>query len=97
MNGFEISPLWASQGAAFDLPDYMAEEIMGKKEELTSRGFKVDMPVSLPVEQTSLSEDRGYGNGRGGYGGQRGGYGQRNGRSNNNYNQRLGLPQWSKT
>lgn len=68
------------EGAAFDLPDHLADELMEKKEELISRGFKVDLPTSLPIENIrggGFNDSRGgrYGRG-GGYGGrgQSGGY-----------------------
>ena len=78
-NLFLNQGLIALQGAAFDLPDFMAAEVLAKKEELTSRGFSIDQPASLPVEQTSFSEEQDYGGNRGGYRGGRGGYGGRGG------------------
>lgn len=56
------------QGAAFDLPDNLAEEMMSKKEELTSRNFNIDLPSTLPIETTVSSgyDDRGRNNFRGG-------------------------------
>lgn len=64
------------QGAAFDLPEELAEEIMEKKEELTSRGFSIDLPTSLPIESVQVGRfDDGGGRGR--YGGGRGGRGGR--------------------
>lgn len=46
---------------------------MEKKEELTSRGFKVDLPTSLPIETVR----GGFNDGRGGRFGGGGGYGGR--------------------
>ena len=62
------------QGAAFDLPDHLADELMEKKEELTSRGFSVDLPLSLPIE--NIRGD-GSNDGRGSRYGRGGGYGGR--------------------
>jgi len=44
------------QGAAFDVPQEIADQLMTNVEELTKRGFELDMPTSLPVE-----EERSYG------------------------------------
>jgi ATP-dependent RNA helicase DDX21 len=40
-----------TQGAAFDLPDELAAKMQANAEELTSRGFDLDMPKSLPLEE----------------------------------------------
>lgn len=66
------------QGAAFDLPDHLADELMEKKEELISRGFKVDLPTSLPIENI---RGGGFNDSRGGRYGRGGGYGGRGQRS----------------
>ena len=55
------------QGAAFDVPQEIADKMMANVEELTKRGFELDMPTSLPEEPF-----RGGGGG-GGRGGGRGG------------------------
>lgn len=47
------------QGAAFDVPQEIADQMMENVEELTKRGFTLDMPTSLPVE-----EERSYGGDR---------------------------------
>ena len=47
---------WCLQGAAFDVPQEIADQLMTNVEELTKRGFELDMPTSLPVE-----EERSYG------------------------------------
>ena len=38
-------------GAAFDLPAAVAAEIQTKEAELTQRGFTLDKPHGLPVEE----------------------------------------------
>ena len=44
------------QGAAFDVPQEIADQMMENVEELTKRGFTLDLPTSLPAE-----EERNYG------------------------------------
>ncbi|EIE18444.1 DEAD-domain-containing protein [Coccomyxa subellipsoidea C-169] len=78
------------EGAAFDVPQEIADKMMENVEELTKRGFELDMPISLPEEPF-----RGGGGGGGGRGGGRGGYGgARNqggyGRSSGGYSSRGG-------
>ena len=51
------------QGAAFDVPQEIADQMMQNVEELTQRGFELDMPTSLPPE-----EERNFRGGRGGRG-----------------------------
>ena len=50
------------QGAAFDMPDELAREMQAQAEELTSRGFDMDTPKSLPLEDERFGGgDRGSG------------------------------------
>lgn len=54
------------QGAAFDLEVDTANKLLEKAEELTSRGFTLDVPKSLPLEEErggwgNRGNDRGYG------------------------------------
>lgn len=37
------------QGAAFDVPHEIADQMFEKVEELKSRGFEMDRPKSLPL------------------------------------------------
>ena len=53
------SCLFCMQGAAFDVPQEIADQMMENVEELTKRGFTLDLPASLPVE-----EERNYGGDR---------------------------------
>lgn len=39
------------QGAAFDVPQEVADQILENKEQLTSRAFDLDLPTSLPEER----------------------------------------------
>lgn len=39
------------QGAAFDVPSAIADKIVAGQAELTSRGFDLDRPNSLPLEE----------------------------------------------
>jgi hypothetical protein len=48
------------QGAAFDVPQEVADKMMENAEELTKRAFDLDLPTSLPEER----ERDGYGGGR---------------------------------
>ena len=43
----------ALQGAAFDVPTDIAAKIQERSEELTTRGFTLDTPKSLPMEEDS--------------------------------------------
>jgi ATP-dependent RNA helicase DDX21 len=62
-------------GAAFDLPAAVASEIQTKEAELTKRGFTLDKPHGLPVEEDRFGggqrdySSRNGGRGGGGYGG----------------------------
>lgn len=89
------------EGAAFDLPQETAQELLAMSEELTKRKFTIDKPASLPMEPERRSSGGGYGGGGGGgfqrggggYGGRSGGgggggYGNRGG--NNRGNDRRG-------
>lgn len=78
------------EGAAFDLPDEFASQLIEKIDELEKRGFELDKPKTL---QLSDMRDDGYGGGRSGGGG-RGRYGGGGGRGGgggyrgNNYGNR---------
>jgi len=68
-------------GAAFDLPEDIAQQLLAASEELTTRGITLDQPSSLPAEQVvddgfqpRSGRDR-YGGGGGFRGGSRGGGG----------------------
>lgn len=63
-------------GAAFDLPEAVANEVLAQKEELATRHFVVDAPHSLPMDP---SDDGGYMPSRGGRRGGGGGGGFRRG------------------
>ncbi len=39
------------QGAAFDVPQEVADQIFSNEEELTKRAFEIDLPTSLPEER----------------------------------------------
>jgi hypothetical protein len=54
------------QGAAFDVPQEIADKMMANVEELTKRGFELDMPTSLPEEPFRGGGGGGRGGGRGG-------------------------------
>ena len=71
--GINRNSILGLQGAAFDLPEEVAEMMMLQKEELTKRDFTLDKPTSLPLETGNE-----YGGGGGGrrYGGGGGGYNQ---------------------
>lgn len=60
--------LYCMQGAAFDVPQEIADQMMDNVEELTKRGFELDMPTSLP-EEPVRGGGGGGGGGRGGRGG----------------------------
>ena len=49
------------QGAAFDVPQEIADQMMQNVEELTQRGFELDMPTSLPPEEERNFRGRGGG------------------------------------
>lgn len=68
------------QGAAFDVPQDIADLMMENVEELTKRGFELDMPTSLPAEEERNFRDN-AGGGRFGMrpGGSGGGGGSRSG------------------
>lgn len=55
-----------AQGAAFDLPQEIADRMMENVEELTKRGFQLDMPTSLPEEPVRGGGGGGGRSGRGG-------------------------------
>jgi ATP-dependent RNA helicase DDX21 len=62
------------QGGAFDVPKALAEEILAKEEELSSKGVILSVPTSLPEEKMSNDDRRGGYDRRGGSrGGSRGG------------------------
>ena len=70
-------------GAAFDLPEAVANEVLAQKEELAARHLEVDAPHSLPMDP---SDDGGYMPSRGGRrGGGGGGGGFRRGGSGGGY------------
>ncbi len=39
-----------AQGAAFDVTQEVADAMMANAQELTVRGFTIDLPTSLPAE-----------------------------------------------
>lgn len=55
-----------AQGAAFDVPQEIADRMMENVEELTKRGFQLDMPTSLPEEPVRGGGGGGGRSGRGG-------------------------------
>ena len=61
-----------AQGAAFDVPKALANEIIAKKDELTARGVELTVPTTLPPEEglydSSPRRGSGPGGGRGRYG-----------------------------
>ncbi len=69
-------------GAAFDLPEAVANEVLAQKEELATRHFVVDAPHSLPMDP---SDDGGYMPSRGGRRGGGGGGGFRRGGGGGGY------------
>lgn len=61
------------QGAAFDVPQEVADLMMENVEELTKRGFTLDLPPSLPAEEErNYGADRRFGMRPGGGGGRGG-------------------------
>mmetsp|Transcript_16919 Transcript_16919/g.50518 ORF Transcript_16919/g.50518 Transcript_16919/m.50518 type:complete len:841 (+) Transcript_16919:117-2639(+) len=65
-------------GAAFDLPEALANEVLSLREELASRSIMVDAPTSLPMDPANDMGGAGFpgfrGRGRGGGGGRGGGF-----------------------
>ena len=63
------------QGAAFDVPEAIAEEMLKKVTELEKRNFALDRPRSLPMDTMADRGSGGYDDRSGGHRSGRGGGG----------------------